>query len=205
MEMIWQVMMRDLTVEIIQSVEKYSLIVYYSDKYSSDFIARFTESYKLILHEMLNVDKLSDINYISADDINFLDKYNETDCNLCYDDVLDAFNNNLSKCSDNKLVSYGNVSYTYGEGAFLADKIAQKLIDLGVNARDCIGFLLSCSEYYIFNVLAIMSIGAIYVPLDEALPDERLRFILNNSDCKVVIVSDETNYRVSNLNNDCII
>ena len=195
----------DLTVEIIQSGEKYSLIVYYSDKYSSDFIARFTESYKLILHEMLNVDKLSDINYISADDIKFLDKYNETDCNLCYDDVLDAFNNNLSKCSDNKLVSYGNLSYTYGEGAFLADKIAQKLIDLGVNAQDCIGFLLSCSEYYIFNVLAIMSIGAIYVPLDEALPDERLRFILNDSDCKVVIVSDETNYRVSNLNNDCII
>ena len=55
---------------------------------------------------------------------------------LDYGDVLDAFNDNLAKHPDNSLVSCNDVSYSYGEGAFIADKIAKRLTDLGVECGD---------------------------------------------------------------------
>ena len=48
-----------------------------------------------------------------------------------------------------------------------------------------------------------MSIGAAYVPLDDTLPDERLSFMLKDTNSKVVIVSDETYERALSLNCDC--
>ena len=50
---------------------------------------------------MLNVKGLSDISYISCDDLVLLDELNETEDDLLYDDVLDAFNDNLKKYEDN--------------------------------------------------------------------------------------------------------
>ena len=195
----------DLSVEVIQNEGIHVLLVRYCDKYSSDFIKHFAESYKLILQEILDADKLSDINYISDEDILLMDNNNETEHSFDYNDVLDAFNDNLSRYSENKLVSYKNVSYNYGEGAFIAYKIARNLVDFGVNAQDYVGFLVPRSELYLLNILGIMSMGAIYVPLDDSLPDEQINIILKDSACKVVIVSDETYKRAKDLNHDCII
>lgn len=72
---------------------------------------------------------------------------------LKYGDILDAFNDNLLKYPNNKLVTYKDVSYTYSEGAFIADKIAKQLIDSGVGSKDCVAFLTLRSEDYMFAAL----------------------------------------------------
>ena len=194
----------DLSVEIIQRGNNYHLSVVYSDKYSSDFINRFVQSYKAILNDMLCVKALGDISYVSSDDLVLLDEFNNTEHDFPYDDVLDAFNTNLVKNPDKDLVTYMNRSYSYGEGAFIADKIAKSLTDLGVESGDCVGFLVPRSELYIFSVLGILSAGSVFVPLDDGLPNERLSYILGDSDCKVVIVSDETYNRADEIS-DCVL
>ena len=195
----------DFTFEVIQNIDGYILRVIYSDKYSSDLVGHFVESYNLILQEMLCVDRLSDMNYISAEDIKLLDGYNETDHELLYGDVLDAFNDNLIKYPNNNFVSFKDVSYTYGEGAFIANKIAEQLIDLGVGAQDCVSFLVERSELYMFCALGILSMGGVYVPLDDKLPDERIKFMLNDTGSKVVVVSDETYDYVDSLMDDSVV
>ena len=115
---------------------------------------------------------------------------------------MDAFNDNLSMYPKNLLVSYKNNSYTYAEGAFIADKIAKKLIELGINSQDCVAFLTERCEYYIFAILGIMATGAAYVPLDDAHPDDHIQFMISDTESKVVIVSDETYERADNLTDD---
>uniref|UniRef100_UPI00388F9043 amino acid adenylation domain-containing protein n=1 Tax=Methanobrevibacter sp. TaxID=66852 RepID=UPI00388F9043 len=195
----------DLTFEVLKKDNEYYLNVIYCDKYSKEFIDHFIQSYKLILHGILDADKLSEINYISDDDIKLLDGYNQTDCSLHYDDILDAFNDNLLKYPQNELVSYKDVSYSYAEGAYIADVISKKLLDLGVEMQESISFLVPRSELYMFCILGIMSIGGVYVPLDENLPDERIKFMINDTESKVVIVSDETYERGCDLAENCII
>ena len=131
----------DLSVEIIQRDDDYLLNVVYCDKYSSDFINRFVESYKLILKDMLRVKALKDICYVSSEDLVLLDELNETEDDLLYDDVLDAFNDNLVKYPDNILVSYEDRSYTYGESAFIANRIALSLKELNIEKQDKVAFL----------------------------------------------------------------
>ena len=195
----------DLTVVIYQESNDYRIFAEYSDKFSKEFIERFVESYKMILHDFICVEKLRDVNYISSSDLKLLDNYNKTEHPLEHEDILDAFNDNLAQYSDNILVSFNEKKYTYGEGAFIADNIAKNLLDLGVNPSDCVGFLTERSEKYMFSVLGILSCGGVYVPLDDKLPDERIEFILEDSNCKVVIVSDDTYERVNALINDSIV
>ena len=56
-----------------------------------------------------------------------------------------------------------------------------------------------------FSVLGILSCVGVYVPLDDKLPDERIKFMLDDTDCGVVIVSDETYNRVYGLSNRSIL
>ena len=53
-----------------------------------------------------------------------------------------------------------------------------------------------------FSVLGILSMGGVYVPLDDTLPDERIKFMLNDTNARVVIVSDATYKRASALIDD---
>ena len=184
---------------------KLGIRILYSEKFSKEFIENFVESYKLILKEIMNVNNLSDINYTLSSDLNALNSYNQTQTDLNFNDLLDAFNDNLSKHPHNKLVSYGNTSYSYEESAFIADILARKLVDLGVDLQDCIPFMVERSELYMFCALGILSVGGIYVPLDDSLPDERIKFMMKDSAAGVLIVSDETYERAKNLFNDDII
>ena len=193
----------DLSFFIFNSNEnEYGIRVIFSDKFDEKFIKRFIDSYKLVLKEITNVDELSDINYVSNDDLKFLNNINNTEYDLKYNDVMEAFNDNLAKHSDNKLVSFEDISYSYCEGAFIADKIAKKLTEIGVESQDCVSFLVERSELYMFCILGILSAGCVYVPLDDKHPDERLSFILKDTQSKVVIVSDDTYEYAKNLVSD---
>ena len=189
----------DFEFRMFEKDNRYVVNVIYSGVFSSDTVRRFVESYNMILNQLLSVNKLSDINYISSSDLELLNTYNDTSCDLDYVDVLEAFNDNLSRNPDNILVSYEERSYTYGEGAFIADKIASSLKDLGVEVQDNVGFLVDRSELYMFCVLGILSCGAVYVPLDDNHPDERIKFMLEDTDSRVVIVSDGTYNRAVDL------
>ncbi|WP_407462410.1 amino acid adenylation domain-containing protein, partial [Methanobrevibacter sp.] len=182
--------------------DKLGIKILYSQKFSNDFIKSFAKSYELILKEMMYVDDLSDINYVSSSDLDILDSYNQNEKDLDYDDILDAFNDHLLRYPNNPLVSYNDVSYSYAEGAFIAEGIANSLKDMGVSPQDNVAFFLERSELYMFSALAILSIGAVYVPIDDALPDERIRFMLNDTDAKAVIVSKSTYERAKNLIGD---
>lgn len=79
----------DLTFFIFDVGEdKLGIRILYSDKFSNTFIETFTKTYMLILREMLNVDKLGEINYIGNDHLNILDSFNQTEHDLKYDCVL---------------------------------------------------------------------------------------------------------------------
>ena len=200
-----EVISSDLIAEILNKGDGYLLKIKYSDKYSLEFIRRFTETYELILHDMLDVNSLSDITYTSKSDVEFLDHFNQTEQHLPYEDILDAFNDNLSKNPESELVSYNDITYSYGEGAYIAEKIAKSLVDLGVNPQECVGFLVERSELYPFVIMGVMSMGGVYLPLDDNLPDKRLRFMLTDAGCRVVIGSDETIKRIRDLSDDSVI
>ena len=79
---------------------------------------------------------------------------------------------------------------TYGELAREAASLAAELRALGVGPEDRVGIHLERSAEMVVALLATLSAGAAYVPLDPAYPQQRRRLILEDSGAAAVITQE---------------
>ncbi|MBP5508152.1 MAG: amino acid adenylation domain-containing protein [Prevotella sp.] len=80
---------------------------------------------------------------------------------------------------------------TYGEMDSYSNALARRLIDFGVQPDDFVCVMLDRTKEFPLSVLAIHKAGAAYTPLDFEYPNERLSYMLENSESKVLITSKD--------------
>src|SRR5262249_39057117 len=82
----------------------------------------------------------------------------------------------------------GATQLTYAALNGYANRIA---LHLGVHARlkpgDLVGLVMEKSERMIAVILAVWKAGAAYVPIDLDYPDERIRFMLDDTRARLVV------------------
>ncbi|MEH7335362.1 long-chain fatty acid--CoA ligase [Neobacillus drentensis] len=69
--------------------------------------------------------------------------------------------------------------------------IAAGLAHLGIKRNDKIAILSENNPYWPVADLAIMSLGAVCVPIHSTLPPEQIDYILQNAECAFIFVQDE--------------
>jgi amino acid adenylation domain-containing protein len=96
-------------------------------------------------------------------------------------------------------VSPGNVAVcgpdgalTYGELSSRAERMAQRLRQAGVQPGDLVGLCLPRSASLVVAALAILQADCAYVAIDPAYPDERVRWMLDDSGADVVATDAST-------------
>jgi mycobactin peptide synthetase MbtE len=77
--------------------------------------------------------------------------------------------------------------YSYCEVNEAANRLARWLIEQGVGTEDRIAVLLDKSPELIITALGILKAGAAYLPVDPTYPEDRLSFILGDSEAKLVL------------------
>ena len=80
---------------------------------------------------------------------------------------------------------------TYGEMDRYSNALAHQLIDFGVQPNDFVCVMLDRVKEFPLAVLSIHKAGAAYTPLDFEYPNERLRYMLENSESKVLITTHD--------------
>lgn len=88
---------------------------------------------------------------------------------------------------DNIAVVYEGRHYTYREINESANRLAHWLIGQGIGTEDRVAVLLDKSPELVITALAIVKAGAVYLPVDPTYPEDRLTYILADSDPKVVL------------------
>lgn len=83
--------------------------------------------------------------------------------------------------------AYGEL--TYAELDRRANRIAAELLSRGVRRNDLVAICLPRGLEQIAAVLGVLKSGAGFLPLDSAVPVERLRFLLDDSDAVQLITS----------------
>ncbi len=81
---------------------------------------------------------------------------------------------------------------TYGELARRVAELSLHLRGLGIGREVFVGVCVERSFEMVVAMLAVLQAGGAYVPLDPAYPRERLRFMLDDSCARVVLVSAES-------------
>jgi aspartate racemase len=82
---------------------------------------------------------------------------------------------------------YREQHLTYRELNARADQLAHRLEDLGVVPGTLIGVCAERSVEMVVALLGILKAGGAYVPLDPAYPDDRLRYILSDTNADLVL------------------
>jgi len=92
-----------------------------------------------------------------------------------------------ARTPDATAVVYEGRHYSYREINDAANRMAHWLIGQGIGAEDRVAVLLDKSPDLVITALGIVKAGAVYLPIDPTYPEDRLTYILADSDPKVVI------------------
>ncbi|NSX13681.1 amino acid adenylation domain-containing protein [Cupriavidus taiwanensis] len=76
---------------------------------------------------------------------------------------------------------HGDTTLSYGELERRANRLAHRLIALGVGPEVRVGIAMERSPEMIVGLLAILKAGGAYVPFDPAYPAERLAYLFDDS------------------------
>ncbi|ORV80978.1 non-ribosomal peptide synthetase [Mycobacterium interjectum] len=103
-----------------------------------------------------------------------------------------------ARTPDAVAVVYEGRRLTYRAINEAANRLAHWLIERGIGSEDRIAVLLDKSPELVVTALGVAKSGAVYVPVDPGYPRERLEFILDDCDAKLVLrdpVGDLAGYR----------
>ncbi|WP_156669532.1 condensation domain-containing protein, partial [Mycobacterium sp. E3339] len=83
----------------------------------------------------------------------------------------------------------GGRSWTYEQLDEASNRLAHFLIGHGAGPGQCVALLVPRSGEAIIAILAVLKTGAAYLPIDPALPDERIGFVLGDAAPIVVLTT----------------
>ena len=112
--------------------------------------------------------------------------------------IVDLFEEQVEKTPNNIAVVCNNKSLTYKELNEKANLLANHLIKNNINNSDIVGIMVNRSLEMIIGLLGILKAGAAYLPLDPDYPNERISYILKDSNCKTILVNNNTSDSLSN-------
>ena len=104
-------------------------------------------------------------------------------------DLLTLVAGHLAKQPAAPAVEMGHRRLTYADLVLRAGDLASILEAKGVRAGDGVGVCLGRTVDRVTAFLAVLQLGGIFVPLDPALPDERLQSMLENVGARTVVVN----------------
>jgi amino acid adenylation domain-containing protein len=114
--------------------------------------------------------------------------WNETAAPYPRDQCLhELFAAQVARTPEAIAVVFGEDYLTYGQLNERANQLARYLQTCRVRPQDRVGLLLQRSTEYVISVLAILKVGAAYVPLAGDLPAARLGFLLRDAGIQSVI------------------
>ncbi|MGE6226491.1 amino acid adenylation domain-containing protein [Paenibacillus chitinolyticus] len=89
-------------------------------------------------------------------------------------------------------VEMGERTYTYSELNERANRFARALARRGVAPGAKVALLLRRSPDMIAAILAVLKAGATYVPIDPQYPEERILFMLQDTEARVIVAAAAT-------------
>ena len=146
-----------------------------------------TSNENSILTDLNGVDYLADYNTLNSTKVPYP---NAT--------LTDLLRQQAEITPNNIAIEFDDVETTYEDLYKKANQLAHYLVNQGVKSGDFIGVSLSRSTELVVTLIAILECGAAYVPLDPKYPQQRLEFMLQDSEAKFLITNKAADTSLSN-------
>jgi amino acid adenylation domain-containing protein len=164
---------------------------YNSDLFDATTITRIGEHFQTLLQAIVaNQEmRISELPLLSpAQRHQLLVEWNDTQVDYPHDLCIhELFAEQVERNPDAVAVAFEEQQLTYDELNCRANQLAHCLRSLGVGADVLVGICVERSLEMIVGLLGILKAGGAYVPLDPDYPQERLSFMLADTQIKVLL------------------
>lgn len=187
----------DLTLEV--AVSKQGLqcrLEYCSDLFRAETALKMAQHYVHVLQDIMNDPNrpISQLNMLSAGERQqLLCEFNDTHVIVAENQtIVDQFREIAERMPEKIALVCAGRELTYQK---LSERVHRLSYCLNINSAlqpdDRIGILMDRSEHMVIALLAVLHAGAAYVPIDSSYPEERIAFIIADSQMKLLITESK--------------
>lgn len=182
----------DLTLWVVESPEKLLLKFEYATAlFKKETIEKFIAYFRNILAAVtadIN-EKIAAIEIVSAEEKHrLITGFNDTAFSYPLNEtIVSIFEETVRLQQTHTAVSFNGSSLSYNELNEKSNSLARKIRRAGVQEEDVIGILLQRSHEMIVSMLAVLKTGCAYLPIDPDYPVDRIRYVMNDSNMKIVL------------------
>ncbi|EMY71939.1 non-ribosomal peptide synthetase [Leptospira vanthielii] len=187
----------DVVVYVIPEQDKIKII--FSSKVSNISSNNFEriKNYFLFLLNTFSDDTESPVNTFSLVNTQLESSPYRFNEDIVSYDSLPTLSHYIDKSSerfgDNVGLVFRDRQYSFSQISEWSNRIANYLyLEHSVGSEDIVGVMMDRSDLMVLTIYGIIRAGAAYLPIDSELPVSRIEHILKESNCKVLIVSQQT-------------
>jgi amino acid adenylation domain-containing protein len=186
-DMIWFFELNKYSNQISVSVE------YSTDIYHEETISELLNSFSIFINSINEngFDKeVYKYEFISKKQLEHLNKFNNTKKGYSGDsNVVELFKKEAIANPNKIALKEGNNSQTYKDLDLTSNQIANFLVKNKIKKGDVIGIMLPREIVFVDSLLGILKSGATFSPIDPDLPTERINYMLENANAKILITT----------------
>lgn len=118
--------------------------------------------------------------------------------------LLEVFDSNVRKSGNKDFIRFNGVAETYEEVQEKTRRIAALLRKQGIGRNDKIALFCYNSPSFIWFLFGAWRVGAVIVPVNHKVKPRELKYILNDSDAKLVLFDAQLADEVREISTDII-
>ncbi|WP_434547967.1 amino acid adenylation domain-containing protein, partial [Pseudomonas qingdaonensis] len=172
--------------------------LYLRNRFTEAATAQIRTSFETLLDALLDNPQatLGSLSMLSADEQQALAQHNQL-APPSRDPALlaECIRSHAERQPQRIAVTCADVQLSYGELETRANRLAHHLIAQGIGPEVCVGIALERSVDVIVAFYAVMKTGAAYVPLDIDYPQERVKWIVEDSRMPVLLTQRSLQHR----------
>lgn len=107
-----------------------------------------------------------------------------------YSNLIEVFDKRSKEIPDNIAVICLKEQIAYKEIYEKSVSVSNKLLGMEIRPNDIVGLMMNRNVDMISTMIGILRVGASLLPIDKDFPEERIKYILSNSKC-TLLLSDE--------------
>ena len=170
-------------------------INYCTDLFKRETIERFGRHFTNILN-IISENRQVQLHEIELLDNEEKDKiinqFNNTVAEFPVDSVLqELFEKQVEKTPNNTALVFGNKSLSYKVLNEKSNQLANVLRGKGVKPDDIVGIMVERSLEMVIGIMGILKAGGAYLPIDTEYPEERISYILEDCESKIVLTKKQ--------------
>ncbi|MCU0287448.1 MAG: amino acid adenylation domain-containing protein, partial [Acidobacteria bacterium] len=180
-------------------------LAYNENVYDSDFVEQVSRHFMLCFDQVIKNQELEiqDISIVSEEEKSLiLNEFNDTAAEYPKDkSIQQLFEEQMNRFPDHialvgafegaekKRRRVYQCQITYHQLNEQSDRLAGFLFERGAQSDDIVGIMMEQSIELIIGLLGILKTGSVYMPIDPGYPQERIDYMLKDSNAKVLIIN----------------